>query len=96
MAASLDVVSAPGQGATFQVLLPCTSKRALEAGKCRHIFHGGRIQTLTRTGATVLVVEDEEVLRLAVSEALRIRGFSVIEAPDRSVCAMDLNYANSQ
>src|SRR5439155_16257877 len=41
-----------------------------------------------RTG-TILVVEDEEVLRLAVSKSLRRRGFSVLEASDGSA-AMDL------
>jgi DNA-binding NtrC family response regulator len=35
------------------------------------------------------VVEDEEVLRIAVSKALRIKGFAVMEAEDGSV-AMDL------
>jgi CheY-like chemotaxis protein len=38
---------------------------------------------------TILVVEDEELLRLAISKALRKRGLSVIEAGDGSV-AMDL------
>jgi CheY-like chemotaxis protein len=35
------------------------------------------------------VVEDEELLRLAVSKALRKKGFSVIEASDGST-AIDL------
>jgi len=34
--------------------------------------------------ATLLIVEDEETLRLAVSKALRRRGFSVIEASNGS------------
>ena len=38
---------------------------------------------------TILVVEDEELLRLAVSKGLRRKGFSVIEASDGSA-AMDL------
>jgi DNA-binding response OmpR family regulator len=41
-----------------------------------------------RTG-TVLVVEDEELIRLAISKALRSKGFSVIKASDGST-AMDL------
>ena len=85
----IDVVSAPGQGATFQVLLPCTPKRALEAQNAVISSTAEGSHALTRTGATVLVVEDEEVLRRAVSKALRIRGFSVMEAQDGSV-AMDL------
>jgi two-component system, cell cycle sensor histidine kinase and response regulator CckA len=85
----IDVVSAPGQGATFQVLLPCTPKRALEAQNTVISSTAEGSHALTRTGATVLVVEDEEVLRRAVSKALRIKGFSVMEAQDGSV-AMDL------
>ena len=37
----IDVVSAPGQGATFQVLLPCRTEEGFRSSKCRHIFHGG-------------------------------------------------------
>jgi DNA-binding response OmpR family regulator len=42
---------------------------------------------------TVLVVEDEEVLRVAVSKALRNRGYSVLDAGDGSA-AMDLFLAH--
>jgi two-component system, cell cycle sensor histidine kinase and response regulator CckA len=82
---TVDVASAPGQGATFQVLLPCTSKKALtpSASKSR-----GLEQANSRTG-TILVVEDEELLRVAVSKALGKRGFWVIEASDGSA-GMDL------
>jgi PAS domain S-box-containing protein len=82
----LDVVSAPGQGATFQVLLPCTSKKGLQVQTTikSHVSE----QSSPGKG-TILVVEDEEVLRLAVSKALRKRGFSVLEASDGSV-AMNL------
>jgi nitrogen-specific signal transduction histidine kinase/CheY-like chemotaxis protein len=82
---AVGVESAPGLGATFQVLLPCTS----EAQNAVTSSGMERSQALTRTGATVLVVEDEEVLRRAISKALRIKGFSVMEAQDGSV-AMNL------
>ena len=45
--------------------------------------------------ATILVVEDEELLRLSVSKALRKRKFSVVEASDGSA-AMDLICANTE
>jgi two-component system, cell cycle sensor histidine kinase and response regulator CckA len=80
----LDVRSAPGLGATFQVLLPCTSKKALDA-PFTATSAGAESYARMRMGATVLVVEDEEVLRLAISKALRIKGFTVMEAEDGSI-----------
>jgi PAS domain S-box-containing protein len=77
----LDVVSAPGQGATFQVSLPCTSKKALQVQNTINSYVSE--QSSAKKG-TILVVEDEEVLRLAISKALRTRGFSVLEASDGS------------
>ena len=44
---------------------------------------------ISSADGTVLVVEDEETLRLAVSKMLRMKGFSVIEAIDGSA-AVDL------
>jgi two-component system cell cycle sensor histidine kinase/response regulator CckA len=82
---TIDVASAPGQGATFQVLLPCTSQKAVEPSASGS---PGAEQVNNRVG-TILIVEDEELLRIAVSKALRKRGFSVIEASDGSA-GMDL------
>jgi PAS domain S-box-containing protein len=82
---AIEIETAPGRGATFRVSLPCASAApdsiALSAKERSH--------DRTRTVGTVLVVEDEEVLRLAVSKALRNRGFAVMEAQDGSV-AIDL------
>ena len=79
-----DLVSAPGHGATFQVLLPCTSMRPSKILKAKAASPAKRA---SGTG-TILVVEDEEVLRLAVSKALRNWGYSVLNAGDGS-SAMD-------
>jgi two-component system cell cycle sensor histidine kinase/response regulator CckA len=87
---AVSLVSAPGRGATFQVLLPCTSMRALEVV----IANPSSQATQSNAGTgTVLVVEDEEVLRVAVSKALRNRGYSVLDAGDGSA-AMDLFLAH--
>jgi DNA-binding response OmpR family regulator len=51
-------------------------------------------QSQTYSG-TVLIVEDEEALRIPVSKMLRRKGFSVIEAPDGAV-ACDLFRANQR
>ena len=87
---AVNLVSAPGRGATFQVLLPCTSMRALE------VLNANPSSQATQSNAgtgTILVVEDEEVLRSAVSKALRNRGYSVLDARDGSA-AMDLFLAH--
>ena len=81
---AIEVESAPGQGATFQVLLPCTS-RALGSQNAVMSSTAERSLLGLGTGGTVLVVEDEEVLRPAISKALQKRGFSVMEAKDGSV-----------
>ncbi len=83
---AVEVVSALGQGATFRVLLPCTSKSGLETQ--RAITSAPAERSRVRTG-TVLVVEDEELLRLAISKALTKKGFSVMKASDGSA-AMEL------
>jgi CheY-like chemotaxis protein len=82
----IDLMSSPGEGTTFQVFLPCTPQKIVKVHTASSSFGDG--QSKTRTG-TILVVEDEETLRLAVSKALRKSGFSVMEAGDGSG-AMDL------
>jgi len=83
---AIHLVSAPGQGTTFRILLPSTAQRAQQIQSPITPAVGEAMQ---RRAGTVLVVEDEDVLRIAVSKALRKRGYSVIEADDGSA-AMDL------
>ena len=87
----IHVVSAPGQGTVFQVFLQCAPKEASAAP--RVIASGELEQPGVRTG-TILVVEDEEILRQAVSKSLLKRGFSVMEAKDGSE-ALDLIRAHT-
>jgi signal transduction histidine kinase/CheY-like chemotaxis protein len=72
----VDVVSAPGRGARFEVYLPATTGVARPA-------RAKPVRAETPTGTeTVLVVEDEpQVRRLAVG-ALRQLGYVVLEAGD--------------
>jgi PAS domain S-box-containing protein len=76
---TIQVVSAPLQGATFQVLLPCPPARPSPARGT--VAVNGEEARNTGTG-TILVVEDEDLLRAAISKSLRKFGFSVIAASD--------------
>jgi PAS domain S-box-containing protein len=83
---AIRVASEPGKGTTFQVLLPCA-----EAGAKLHpdpVFSDEE-SALPARRATVLVVEDEEQLRLAVAKMLRKSGLEVFEAASGSA-AIDL------
>jgi two-component system cell cycle sensor histidine kinase/response regulator CckA len=82
----INLRSAPGEGTTFQVFLPCTLERAAKVGGA---IPSAEVERSHARVATILIVEDEETLRLAVSKALRKSGFSVMEASDGSG-AMDL------
>ena len=76
----IHLVSAPGKGTTFQILLPCVTPQT-EAAR----GPASRAEEKLQTGeARLLVVEDELALRQAVSKMLRKKGFSVIEASDGS------------
>jgi two-component system, cell cycle sensor histidine kinase and response regulator CckA len=77
----INLASTPGEGTTFQVLLSCASARA-SAIQC--VITPARTQQYFPRAGTILVVEDEEVLRHAISKVLARRGFLVLEACDGS------------
>jgi PAS domain S-box-containing protein len=77
---AIQLASAPGKGTTFQILLPCAETTAGAPSKpTPRTAEGDRI-----LGATILVVEDEDKLRQAVSKMMRKLSYSVIEASDGS------------
>jgi CheY-like chemotaxis protein len=77
---AIHVVSVPGR-TTFQIFLPCARQPA-EPDRSAAIPNSvGRIPI---AGATVLVVEDEEPLRLSVAKILCKKGLSVFQAGDGS------------
>jgi CheY-like chemotaxis protein len=81
---AIRLVSAPGQGSRFEIFLPCSEARE-RAGAAPSV---SAVEGAA-PAATVLLVEDEEPLRTAVSKILRMRGFAVIEAADGRI-AVDL------
>jgi PAS domain S-box-containing protein len=78
---ALNLVSVLGKGTTFQVLLPCAG-RPVHGNRARRTpASSDRVEAVS---GTVLLVEDEESLRLPVAKILRRSGFAVIEAADGS------------
>jgi CheY-like chemotaxis protein len=70
--------SEPGRGTTFRILLPSVHETAASPRPASVApVHG----ELSRA-SVVLVVEDEEPLRLAVTKMLRRNGLSIVEAAD--------------
>ena len=68
-----------GEGTHFAVLLPCAGTAEPER---RPAALPAAATAAPEGGGTVLLVEDEEYLRIPVSNLLRRRGFRVIEAAD--------------
>lgn len=79
---TIRVSSAPGNGARFQILLPC-EQNAVQATRSQ-ISPARAATPGSFQEATVLIVEDEDLLRDPVAKMLRKRGWSVIEARDGS------------
>jgi PAS domain S-box-containing protein len=83
---AIDLASQPGKGTTFRIMIPSVETGPREtAGP---IPPEEEVVPLSHEG-TVLVVEDENLLRRAVARQLRRRGFEVLEAADGSA-ATDL------
>jgi two-component system, cell cycle sensor histidine kinase and response regulator CckA len=70
----IDVDSAPGRGAVFRVYLPRVEKLAVVQKP------SASATRLQQGSETVLLVEDEEEVRAAVSESLQMRGYTVLKA----------------
>jgi PAS domain S-box-containing protein len=87
----IDVVSTPGRGSRFTVLFPSAAAvpETTERAPVRD-----SVSAALRT-ITVLVVEDEEALRLATSKILSKRGFSVLQAGDGNAALERLQSAET-
>jgi two-component system cell cycle sensor histidine kinase/response regulator CckA len=72
---SIEVESAPGKGATFQIYLPRLTQ---QGGRMRSSDRAFRL--IPRGTGTVLLVEDDERVRSLGGLALRSAGYTVLEA----------------
>jgi PAS domain S-box-containing protein len=85
----INVASAPGRGSRFEVLLPCGASDPADGESAARSS-----QPQPRISSTVLVVEDEEALRMAAAKVLARRGFAVLQAPDGNAAVDLLQSAN--
>jgi PAS domain S-box-containing protein len=76
---AINVLSAPGEGSTFEVLFRCDKECA---GIEVPLRYDAGANASTPTSGIVLLVEDEDQLRNATATALEKRGFSVASAAD--------------
>jgi signal transduction histidine kinase len=74
----VTVQSAPGQGSEFKLFLPIAGEAAGNSTPPDE----GPMPTLKASGATLLLVEDEEALRRLGTQVLSQAGYQVLSAPD--------------
>lgn len=75
----IDVESVPGAGALFTVFLPVLPALAPEMSRSGY---PEPLEETTRSGATVLVADDESGVRVIVARSLEDAGFRVLQASD--------------
>jgi CheY-like chemotaxis protein len=74
---TIDVESAPGMGSSFRIRLPRASERAEKPAEPERDLY-----VPERGTETILLVEDESVVRQLVAEILETAGYAVLQAGD--------------
>jgi PAS domain S-box-containing protein len=83
---AIELASTPGIGTRFRIFLPSIGDPVQNGRRAEAPPSASEIDSIT---GTVLIVDDEEMLRAAVSKMLRKEGFNAIEASDGEA-AVDL------
>jgi len=76
---TIKVHSAVGSGSCFEVLLPSVGKAQREP---REVAISAPLNGVGNAPATVLIIDDEDTLRIPIATMLRRRGFSILESRD--------------
>jgi signal transduction histidine kinase/ActR/RegA family two-component response regulator len=72
---SMEVISAPGKGSTFRILLPVLAQSGLAAEAT-----SAPLPPESGAGRQVLIIDDEKVVRDIATKILQTRGYSVLTA----------------
>ena len=75
---AIKIYSEPGNGTTFYVLLPASTEKAAREPE------PPTSPVIVQESKTVLVIDDEEIVRSAATSALRRLGYAVLSAYDGS------------
>jgi len=76
---TIRVQSSVGTGSCFEVLLPCVGQAELES---RAVVQPAPHIEDANVAATVLIIDDEDMLRMPIASMLRRKGYSILETPD--------------
>ena len=76
---TIRVQSAAGAGSCFEILLPCVGQAAMES---RDLAQPAPHTENVNVAATVLIIDDEDMLRLPIASMLRRKGYSILETSD--------------
>lgn len=72
----IEVESEPGNGTTFKIFLPQAGQPA------ENLVRAGDSSSSTQTKQTILVVDDEDIVRNLTSQILELQGYNILSAAD--------------